>query len=106
MYIRFKYNNGSNPYIATKHNTLFDMIYKYNLHEESENVFRVLNEREKYPKTYANKRYILQEFALMWLDWFCDCRYSRESLAQWGAFFEEYGKKYGLLREFRANGLC
>ena len=105
MYTKFIYNNGSNPYIATTHRNLFNMIFKYNLTEISENTFRILNEREKYPKTYANKRYILQEFALMWLDWFCDCRYSWESLAQWGAFFEEYGKKYGLLREFRENGI-
>ena len=32
--------------------------------------------------------------------------YSYGELAAFGSYFEEMGKRYGLLREFRENGIC
>ena len=107
MYIHFRYKNGSNPYISFRNDNLFKMICKYNMWEESENMFYITEERnkEKDLTPWQRNKKALQDFAMMWLDCFCDCRYSWEHLAEWGAFFEEYGKKYGLLREFRENGI-
>jgi hypothetical protein len=52
---------------------------------------------------YSEKKEILADFAreLQTNNMFD----SFGNIAAWGAFFEEYGRKYGLLREFRANGI-
>ena len=105
MYIHFKYKNGSNPYISTTDGTLFKMICKYHLEREFDTGFIVHEKREPYKKSYKNLQNILREFAIDWQSDFPRFTYSWGSLADWGGFFEEYGKKYGLLREFRENGI-
>ena len=55
---------------------------------------------------YNNARAVLRSFAMEWQYHFCDYNYSWESLMMWTDFFTEYGKKYGLLREFRENAIC
>ena len=32
--------------------------------------------------------------------------YDMQDLANWGNYFEKLGKRYGLLKEFRENGIC
>lgn len=105
MYINFTYKNGSNPYITTTNSNLFNMICKYDLEQVGAASFYVLAKREKFKKTYQSKRAILRDFAINWQSEFSSLIYSWGNLADWGAFFEEYGKKYGLLREFRENGI-
>lgn len=110
MYIHFKYRNGSNPYITTTNENLFKMICKYYLYQTGEKAFEVgdkINAEFKQNKSpYQFKQYVLRMFAIEWQYDFADMRYSWGDLSEWGAFFEEYGKKYGLLREFRENGIC
>lgn len=36
---------------------------------------------------------------------FCEVSYSWRDLAEWGAYFSKLGKKYGLIKEFRENGI-
>ena len=38
-------------------------------------------------------------------EWLCDHNYSYGELAYWGEYFERLGKRYGLVREFRENGI-
>lgn len=43
------------------------------------------------------------------IDWqadFSNNNYSWGELTEWAAYFEKLGKRYGLLREFRENGIC
>lgn len=43
------------------------------------------------------------------IDWqanFPNNNYSWGELAEWVAYFERLGKRYGLLTEFRENGIC
>lgn len=107
MYIHFRYKNGSNPYITTNNKNLFKMITKYFLEQTGENSFEVLHEipRDIKKSGYQRKRFILKQFAIEWQYNFSGMRYSWEDVIFWGSFFEEYGKKYGLLREFRENGI-
>lgn len=106
MYTQFIYKIGGNPYISTNNHNLFKMILKYHLNQFDCKSFVVLSPREwRGAKTYNDKRAVLAAFAQDWQYKFSDMVYDWGSLADWGAFFEEYGKKYGLLREFRENGI-
>lgn len=105
MYITFKYKNGSNPYITTSNENLFKMIVKYNLHLIDKDNYIVINERRTGNKTYKEKRELLKNFAFNWIVCFELARRSWVCVADWCDFFKEYGKRYGLLREFRENGI-
>lgn len=106
MYIHFRFSNGSNPFIAFRQSTLWDMITRYETEQEFETGFIVTNYRGKYPRNYKNLRDILQGFAIQWQSDFNNYHYTQKELIDWSNFFEKYGKKYGLLREFRENGIC
>ena len=113
MYINFTYQDGSNPYISTTSKNLFGMICKYCLRQTGARSFEVLGKSEiwtsrpdKKLSAYQKKRFFLEEFAKQWQYDFAEMIYSWEDVIFWGNFFETYGKKYGLLREFRENGIC
>ena len=36
---------------------------------------------------------------------FCEFCYDWQDLAEWGEYFSKLGKKYGLIKEFRENGI-
>ena len=106
MYTQFIYKIGGNPYITTNNDNLFKMIIKYHLSQFDCKSFAVLSRREFHGrKTYEDKKVLLQAFAQDWQLKNPEMFYSWQDLSDWGAFFEEYGKKYGLLREFRENGI-
>lgn len=105
MYTRFIYNNGSNPYIATTHKNLFKMICKYNLSFIGKYNYMIIDERPKYKKTYDAMQEVLRVFAIDYQSSWSDTFWNLDDLSKMSAFFEEYGKKYGLLREFRENGI-
>lgn len=43
--------------------------------------------------------------AIEWQHEASDQNYSYGELAYWGDYFERLGKRYGLVREFRENGI-
>lgn len=43
--------------------------------------------------------------AQQWQADFANFNYSYSELAEWQNFFEEYGKKYGLIKEFKENAI-
>jgi len=113
MYINFAFNDGSNPYITANNKGLFDMVCKYILTQTGASSFDVEGEAsiltihtDRKLSNYQKKRLSLKTFAREWQFNFSDMVYSWDELIRWGAFFEEYGRKYGLLREFRENGIC
>jgi len=112
MYIHFDYKDGSNPYISTTNKNLFKMICKYYLTQTGEKAFKIEGKNEiwtsnpnKKMSAYQKRRFFLEEFAKNWQYNFADMRYDWQTIIEYTAFFEEYGKKYGLLREFRENGI-
>lgn len=113
MYTHFSFADGSNPYIATTNKGLFGMICKYILTQTAGESFIVDGPAAfwtvhtgKKISEYKKKQTALQEFAIDWQRNFDRFSYSWAELDNWQQFFEEYGKKYGLLREFRENAIC
>ncbi len=56
--------------------------------------------------TYKEQKEKAREKAIEWQHGFANNNYSWLDLANWGDFFTKLGKRYGLLKEFRANGIC
>lgn len=105
MLIRFLFTDGSNPYLAKTNEKIFRMFCKYYTQQVSRVVFEVIAEREWFvEKDYKHKKDILREVAIEWQSG--DFNYAWDDLINWGNFFEEMGRKYGLLTEFRENGIC
>ena len=105
MWVHFEFESGSNPYIAKTDDALWDMICKYDV-EQRENFFYVVNGERNCKRTYENCKAILRDFAIEWQNRFDKMTYFQSDLINWGGFFETYGKRFGLLREFRENGIC
>ena len=105
MYIHFSYKDGSNPYTSASNKNLFRMICKYHLTQDGDTFYTVTEKRKPYKKTYAALREVLRDFAVDWQLSFDRMTYYQSTLCDYADFFEEYGKKYGLLREFRENGI-
>ena len=56
--------------------------------------------------TYQKKKEELRQRAIEWQFHFADVPQSRLDIAQAGDYLRKNGRKYGLLREFRENGIC
>jgi len=57
-------------------------------------------------KNYTEKKANLEDLAKEWQGQFASYNWSYGELAEIGDFFERNGKRYGLLREFKENGIC
>ena len=56
--------------------------------------------------TYETRKEMARQEAIDWQNDFCNHNYSYGELAEFGCHFEKLGKRYGLLKEFRENGIC
>jgi hypothetical protein len=63
---------------------------------------RALLRHENYVKQKAKWR----DKAIEWQADMYNQNYSIEELSNWNDFFEKKGRMYGLLVEFRENGIC
>lgn len=57
-------------------------------------------------KTYQQCKEEAREQAIEWQREFENQNYSWSELADWAVHFERLGKRYGLLKEFKENGIC
>lgn len=105
MYTHFTFKDGSNPYIVKTPGTLWQMVKKYEFETIGENTYLVTGENTE-NKSYTDLKKILRCFAIEWSLFFNEYQYSYEELAFYSDFFTTYGKKYGLLREFKENAIC
>lgn len=55
---------------------------------------------------YQIRKADVRQMAIDWQADFCNHNYSYGELAYWEDHFTRLGKRYGLLREFRAEGIC
>lgn len=55
---------------------------------------------------YYEKQAEIREQAIEWQNDFGNHNYSWGELAYYSDYFYKYGKRYGLLREFKENGIC
>ncbi len=109
MYIHCTFKDGSNPYIATTNAAFWFMINRYSVEQTGDCFFTVNSELQlltvKHGKMSARDRAkaVLRDFAIQWQYDFANFNYSCGELLDWQSFFSEYGRKYGLIREFREN---
>lgn len=54
---------------------------------------------------YSQKKEAARRKAREWQETFAEQNYSYAELVRWQRFFTHIGKKYGLLKEFRQNGI-
>ena len=57
-------------------------------------------------KTYAERKAEVRAEAIEWQADFGNHDYSWGEVADWTNYFETMGRRYGLLTEFRENGIC
>ena len=105
----FTFTNGGKPYITKTNREAFRMFCKYYTVQTGARTFcavglREWNGRPNYSDYHTNQL-ILQSVAQDWQHDFNCIAYSWDDLAGWGDFFAEIGRKFGLLREFRENGI-
>ncbi len=55
---------------------------------------------------YQKMKEKVRQEAIDWQWDFCNHNYSYEELIEFQSYFERLGKRYGLLKEFRENGIC
>ena len=106
MWNMFTFSDGSNPYITKTNKAFWDMICKYNIDQVAEHGFNAFSTLPAFKHCYRDCKYILRDFAVMWQQNFDRFDYSYGDLSEWQDFFTEYGRKYGLLTEFRENCIC
>lgn len=114
MFMHFEFTDGSNPYIATSTKAVWNMVKKYDLEQIGERRFIVHGKANrvfwtvKPGKITAREKnqVILRDFAILYSLAWGDFNYSYGDLADWDEFFTEYGRKYGLMREFHENAIC
>lgn len=54
---------------------------------------------------YSKRKEEVRDLAINWQAECGEKNYSWSELADWGDFFTRLGRRYGLLREFRENGI-
>lgn len=108
MYIVLE--NGQNSRIVTSNKGFWDMVSNYDIEQINESTYRVLGRIQvlsvKKLSPRERLKAILRDFAVEWQYNFASLNYSIGELCDYQNFFREYGRKYGLLKEFRENGLC
>lgn len=55
--------------------------------------------------SYQERKEKLRNEAIQWQNDFSEGDHYMSEYAEWGSYFEKMGKRYGLLREFRENGI-
>lgn len=55
---------------------------------------------------YQKNKEAARQKAIEWQMDFENHNYSWGELAEWQSYFERLGRRYGLLSEFRENGIC
>ena len=60
----------------------------------------------KIKKTYQQLKEAARQEAIDWQDQAAEQNLSYGELAEAGEHFEKLGRRYGLLQEFRENGIC
>lgn len=105
MYLHFIFANGSNPYVLTDINKMTKWFKNYDFEMIEAKTFLLTERSNERRLTYTNIKECIRQLAIDYdLNTYID--YSYGELAEIQSFFRYFGRKYGLLREFEANGIC
>lgn len=106
----FHFDDGSNPYgvYDNRQDEFFRMIITWQPEMIDNNTFQCHKPTDAYykPQDYWFKKDMLRTFAIEYQRCFANISSSWNDCAWYSNFFETYGRKYGLLTEFRENGIC
>ena len=105
MYNHFQFKDGSNPYITKTLEEFWRILKKYNVEQIGDRFFLVHEERSR-KNDYQTTKQILKDFAIEWSLFFNEYTSSYSDLIFYQTFFTTYGKRYGLLKEFKENAIC
>lgn len=64
-----------------------------------------VNAREIARNAYQTAKENARTEAIEWQIGFCDADYSYDDLAHYGEYFVKMAKRYGLVKEFKENGI-
>lgn len=112
MWRSIEFTDCSNDYISKNNDNFARMLWLYDLeplrpvlHGQTIPDFRA-TQRPRRLTAYADRKEALRDFAVDWS--YMRGKYSESwsDVADWGDFFETYGRRYGLLSEFRSEGTC
>ena len=124
MTIHITFTNGSNPYVRFNmnkkqfRNELRKWKRSYNVvrKHQDDTIFNITLEEkpltEIYKRQFKERMYYqrmkrrARNTAMVWQEQFAEKAMSYEELAEAQSYFEKLGKRYGLLAEFRENGIC
>lgn len=56
--------------------------------------------------SYRERKNYWRQAAIDWQDWAATVFMSYDEIGYWMELFEKQGRRYGLLTEFRENGIC
>lgn len=106
----FYFEDGSNPYGVYGDN--FNEFFKMVIAQQPEIINNRTLKCPKKPKAayyqtcdYWYKKATLREFAIEYQYKFANFSSTWGDVSWWTTFFEIYGRKYGLIKEFRENGI-
>lgn len=110
----FHFDDGSNPYgvWGDRLDEFFRMIVAWQPRMIDVAYFQCPKEPTQayyglpVGQAYQFRKNALREFAREYQRVFADLEMSLEDVNYYANFFEVYGRKYGLLTEFRENGIC
>ena len=106
----FHFDNGSNPYgvYDDRDDKFFKMILAWQPDMIDNNTFQCHEPTPAYytSQNYNFKKNALRTFAIEYQSKASCISSSWEDVAWFSNFFEKYGRRYGLLTEFRENGIC
>lgn len=86
----------------------YDLVRKFKLGQVDVEILEkeMENKMKTTKTTYAKKKAVARQEAIYWQNNpFQDSR-SYEEIQEAAEYFEKLGKRYGLLKEFRENGIC
>lgn len=114
MWAHIEWNDGSNPYVALHNETFEEVCYGNELKLLGFSPARFLATNRRNIREFGHQRpsndYYSRKY--FWRKWFID--FSDESVnfseswndvVEWTDFAEYIARKYGLVREFRENGI-
>ena len=118
------FGDGSNPYVRfnmdkkqfrnelRKWKRNYNIVHKYqngtifNITLEEKPLTEIYERQFKERLRYQRMKRRARNTAMVWQEQFAEKAMSYEELAEAQSYFEKLGKRYGLLAEFRENGIC
>ena len=106
--IHFKFTNGSNPYILTNESILFKWFYNYvlELNKIDEGAIFVTATETTSRKTYQQAKANARLFAIDTQNIISESNFSYGEIADISDTLHAFGRRFGLVREFKENCIC